>query len=461
VDVEYYRKLVRPLVEGRKFILVGEVLAGFTHFVEQLELLGADRPFIIATGAGTGPTPDPARAERIVVEISATDVVDAIRNTNALLGDLPDHVTDAIDRWDPNHDAVVLGHAFFAADHVAGRPVWGARRTEWEALEDKVRADTIWDAAGVAREESTVVHATIDELQLAHSQLDRGLGTVLAGDAREGFNGGAVYLRWVRSDENIEEAHSFFSRHCDTVRVMPFLEGIPCSIQGVVFPDDVIALRPAELIVLRPASGISILYAGTATYWDPPDDDREAMRDMARAVGRVLRDTVDYRGGFTVDGIMTADGFRPTELNARTGASIGPIVSAVRDLPFGLLRRALIEGTDLDYRPRDLERLIVESADSHRGGAAYTTVERSRTETETRWLARAGDDFRVVDERRPHVATLEFGPGPSGGFIRFHPDPESTPVGESLAPMAANALAVADEMWDLGLGRLTPARPVR
>ena len=49
------------------------------------------------------------------------------------------------------------------------------------------------------------------------------------------------------------------------------------------------------------------------------------MREAARRVGAVLRDEVAYRGAFTLDGVATVDGFRPTELNPRFGAGLGVI----------------------------------------------------------------------------------------------------------------------------------------
>jgi hypothetical protein len=45
----------------------------------------------------------------------------------------------------------VLGDAFYPRPELAGRPVYGNRRPEWEALEDKVAADVLWDGAGVGR----------------------------------------------------------------------------------------------------------------------------------------------------------------------------------------------------------------------------------------------------------------------------------------------------------------------
>ena len=37
-------------------------------------------------------------------------------------------------------------------------------------------------------------------------------------------------------------------------------------------------------------------YAGSATFWDPPDADRAEMREIARKVGAHLRARVGYRG---------------------------------------------------------------------------------------------------------------------------------------------------------------------
>ena len=120
--------------------------------------------------------------------------------------------------------------------------------------------------------------------------------------------------------------------HCDAVRIMPFLDGIATSIHGIVLPDGVVALRPVELVTLR--RGHELRYAGCATFWDPPDG--RPRRDARRRRGgsaSVLRDEVDFRGAFTLDGVATVDGFRPTELNPRFGAGLGVITRGLGDVP--------------------------------------------------------------------------------------------------------------------------------
>ena len=169
----------------------------------------------------------------------------------------------------------------------------------------------------------------------AARDVDQGLGTVWSGDAREGFNGGGEYVRWVRDDRQARDAGEFFAAHCDRVRVMPFLDGVPCSIHGVVFPDGVAALRPVEMVTLRRTGAASnqFVYGGMSTHWDPPDADREAMREVARRVATRLAEQVGYRGGFSVDGVLTADGFLPTELNPRFSGGLGAIAKGLPDFP--------------------------------------------------------------------------------------------------------------------------------
>lgn len=74
-------------------------------------------------------------------------------------------------------------------------------------------------------------------------------------------------MRWVRTAEQAAEAATFFALRCDQVRVMPFLEGIPCSIHGIVLPDGVLAVRPCEMVVLRRPGEATFHYAQAATFW--------------------------------------------------------------------------------------------------------------------------------------------------------------------------------------------------
>jgi hypothetical protein len=455
---------LRPRFAGRKVVVTGGPLAAMTGTCRRLRDLGAERPFLLATGTGTGEVPGPDEAEWCVVELRAPDVIAEIRAALRLLRLLPAEVVEALDRWDPERRALVLSPMFNELPEIAGRRVYGPRRPEWRRLEDKVVVDDLWDELGVARAPSAVVPAEAAALRAAAGRLDRGAGTAWAGDARQGFHGGAFGLRWVRGEEDVAEAVAFLAARCDRVRVMPFLEGIPCSIHGVVFPGGVATFRPVEMVTLRRPGSSRLRYAGAATFWDPPAADREVMRDLARRVGAGLRERVGYRGAFTVDGVLAAEGFLPTELNPRLGAGLAMMTRDLPELPVALLDRALVEGEPLGYGAGDLERQVLAAADPTRAGGAWTVTDRRPgADDATRELPVRfeGDACRPAADGRPADGVLSFGPSGVGGFVRLALDPGRVPVGRSVAPLAVAAFALADERFGTGIGPLEPARAVR
>jgi hypothetical protein len=52
------RDALRPLFAGRKMVLAGGPLAAMTGTCRRLRELGAERPFLLATGTGTGELPE-------------------------------------------------------------------------------------------------------------------------------------------------------------------------------------------------------------------------------------------------------------------------------------------------------------------------------------------------------------------------------------------------------------------
>jgi len=463
VDAGYYQELFRGLFKGQRIIIVGMPLAGTADAVKRFRRLGSDRCLVLATGPGTGTFPSPDDAEWLILEHRSPDVVTELHAVEALMANPPAGVVEAMDRYDPDRRALVLAPVVTLGpipSRMAARRVWGGRPDASLALEDKTRIDAFWDRIGIERAPFVLTPLSITAVRGASDRMNRGSGTVWAGDAREGLHGGAHLIRWVRSESDLTGALSFFSERCDRVRIMPFLEGIPCSIHGLVFADDIVTIRPVELVTLRPRDGAKFLYAGAATYWDPSNADREYMRGVARRVGEAFRAQVGP-GTFTVDGVMTVDGFRPTELNPRFGAGLSVMARGLPDLPLILICQALQGGEALDYRPRELEEMLVQGADAHRSGGGWTTMKRVEQESHEHALARANGDYRLAAPGEPADASVLIGPSNIGGFVRFTPDPTRTPRGPSIAPAVVAAFALADRELGTELGSLSAARPVR
>jgi hypothetical protein len=190
---------------------------------------------------------------------------------------------------------------------------------------------------------------------------------------------------------------------------------------------------------LRAPDSPRLRYFGCANFFDPDPADERAMQDMVRRLGAHLRDLVEFRGVFTLDGILAEDGFLATEVNPRFGAALSYVLPHVA-LQF--VNHALTEDAITVDVP-ELERVVLAAGRGPRWGGAWGPVRRRFDHTERR-------------ELEPGI-TLETGPSKlTGGFMRLEFDPDSH-VGELLAPRVVTALAHADAEFDLGLGPLTAA----
>jgi ATP-grasp domain len=454
--VDWWIEPMRRAFGGRSVVLAGAMGASWSEHIELLRSVGVGKLLVVATeGRGAGPQPD---VPTLIVEPpDGLSEMERIRFADRTLAAPTPEMIETVDRFDPRREAIVIGTFLATATELVGRPLVSHRRPEWVALEDKVVVDGFWDRAGIERQPSLVV-GLADAPETA-AALDRGSGTVWAADARDGFHGGAHQTYWVTDGTSRDRALNSLRSVCDTVRVMPFLEGIPCSIHGIVLPDGVAVLRPVEMVTLRRDN--DFVYAGCATYWDPEPPTREAMRSIARRAGRQLAREVGFRGTFTVDGVVAADGFWPTELNPRFGAGIMTIARGT-GIPMVLVNDLIVGGHDIGRTAVELETDVVAHGDARRGGGT--------------WMGGLDHDLQVTDrpvalERTAARSWSWSWAGPDdqiagrvtagAGFVRCFYEPASTPVGPSTGDMAAAFWDFVDREHHTGTGGLTPARPVR
>ncbi|UPK73373.1 hypothetical protein MU582_13095 [Nocardioidaceae bacterium SCSIO 66511] len=382
-DTEWTRWLTEPF-RGRKVILGYRLVAASNHQIETLRTFGAQRPLLVSIGRGTGPVPPPDTHD--LVEVAGPrppTMTEEVRQNTALASDPPPEVRAAVESYDPDGEAIWWLTPYASNADCLGRPVLGGRPASWAALEDKTLDADLWREAGVAHSPSRSVRPEAADLRAAADALDTGAGTVWSGDARDGLNGGSDYVRWVRTPEQAADAETFFAANCDRVRVMPYLEGPSCSIHGFVLPDGVAALRPVEQVQIPDAGEGRFASTGMSTWWDPAPEVRNAMREAARAVGRVLDRRVGYRGGFSIDGIVTAEGFRPTELNPRFSGGLGQLARAVPSLPIELVQLNAVRGRDIRLSAADLEHRIVGAADEQRSGRLMSIADSAAAPTES------------------------------------------------------------------------------
>jgi len=177
-----------------------------------------------------------------------------------------------------------------------------------------------------------------------------------------------------------------------------------------------------------------------------------------------LGEQVGYRGGFSVDGVLTANGFLPTELNPRFSGGLGAIAKGLPDFPLQLVLAALVSGYDTGLTAEQFEQMLVESADVHRwGGGGFSLPSLHPAETDQRAVIVSGDDVRLARDDEQSHGELMLGPSAVGAFLRFEPHADRVLPGRTIAPMVASAFALADATWGTGtgIGHLEPARDVR
>ena len=456
---EPWWELLADVLGGRPVVLAVETVGAATPVVRDLERLGAGPVAVVApAGRGSGAPPDLPSEQVVTGAVHGATPLATSRAVQQVFADPPAEVVALVERIDPRRRGVAVGLGANEVASLAGRPFLSYRRAAWQAYDDKTVVDGLWDRAGVPRAPCETVALEPTALRAAARRLDAGHGTVWAADASAGWHAGAELVRRVTDGAAARAAIDSFGGRSRTVRVMPFLDGIPCSIHGIVFGDRVVALRPLELLVLGGSDG-RFVYTGCSSFWDPPADDPRQLTAVAHAVGRRLAVEVGFRGAFTVDGVMTARGFRPTELNPRPGAGLA-VLSRRLDLPVGILLDAVVHDPRRDWRPDELAAVWVEHAEQTRSAITVRPGPPGLPEVTGHPVVLDGDQVRpaAVGER----ADLRYsvGTGPQGSIVRAAVR-DDWPRGASVAPLVAAFWAWADRSWGLDLGPLRPAPDLR
>jgi hypothetical protein len=462
---EWERHLCEPFT-GRRVIVAFDVLAAMTPLVRQLARWGAQRPLLVADGEGTGQLPSEDDADILVLDTGSYDsLTEQIRDRLEPRRRLTDDIVARVEAYDPTGQAAWWVGPVSSNQPLLGRPVIGGRFPEQLALENKLLIDDLLRQVGGSPGPARIVQATYDELMRATAEVVAESGTdqvVWAGDASNGTNGGADYVRWVRDEEQARQAAEFFAARCKKVRVSAFLEGVPCSIHGIVLADGVVVLRPMELITLRNPDRGRFFYAGMGTTWDPPPADREDMRDLARRVGETLRRQVGYRGAFGIDGVLTGDGFRVTELNPRFSGGLTRFARLAPGLHLELVHLNALLDRPVGRAAASIEEQSLPVLDAHRWfsvlGVSTAIEQRENVEVQ---LTTAERSLEVATLNDTVVGTMTCGPSPIGAFVRLGISDGILSPGQRAAPLGVLALDFADRTWGTDFGSLLMAPDVR
>ena len=448
--IAHYRSEVSRVVAGVRWIVADSILVGGANVATKLLELGAEAVLVIACSRGTGDLPEDPRLKLMDFGINSADMQSSIRDSEEFFRNLPKQALRAIEEFDPAGEALASGVLWLSCEHIAGRPMLGARPEAWRALEDKMVADALWARAGIAHAPYRLVDAELSALRSAAAEVSGPLGTVWVGDNKEGWHGGANMTRWVRDEADAVQTAAFLGKHCDRVRVMPFLEGLPCSIHAFVTADAVAPIHPCEMLVFRTEGSNKLHYAGASTNWVPSPEIGAQMRDAVQRVGEQIQREVGYRGSFTLDGVCTSTGFYPTEINPRYGGALGRMSSGFPDLPLYLLHQAMASEKALDFRPHVLAKLVAgcTTANPVIKGMALLTGQRE-IEPAHIHLIPEGQNWLPTEDSDNAVASIRLGPSPAGSIIFCQLNKGVIPHGDPAAPIVASLLNYAFSYWNV------------
>ncbi len=444
--MEKLRSRLTEVYGNRRWVIAAQAAVAATGIHEQLTGWDSET-LIIASNAGTGELPDTS------IEYTGSGgltILDSIREFYDSVVDPDPEVLDAVDRFDPERSARVITEPHATAPFMLSRRTFGVRKPEWSAWEDKMRVDSLWEKLGIDHAPYLIVD--IDDAPAAAEELATESGTVWVADNTGGWHGGGELVRWARDRDQYGDLSQWFRARSTRVRIMPFLEGLPCSIHGWVTATGIATFLPVEILILRHGDGPGFEYAGVATVWQAPEAATASMRRSARLVGERLREADGYLGPFGIDGVLTVDGFRPTELNPRMSAGAGIQLGDV-DLPLGLLMRAEIEGlVEVDHRWLEESALGGREPTLHFGKMVTEIVR------DTIWVGYgSAGELVTTPEQNLALGKIEAGPSATGSYIMGDFDTAKLPDGISVGPIVADAMNLASDTWNLSLPRLVAA----
>lgn len=462
-DVTDIGRRLSDFVGGRPIVLVGDSLESLAVEAKPFLAANASQVLLVADGIGLSDPPGDDRLHWRLQNVCDTRPGVGRRRSAQQLGNLDPSIIAWLDARDPHREGMVFNfNGRFHGPQVGGRHVVGAPRPEWVALEDKTHVGSLWREADIRALSARIVRVELDRLLDTSAKLDRGRGVVWAGDARDGVHAGLELTWWIRDALDAEIAFEAASARCDRVRVSSFVEGVPCSIHGIVTNDGVGAMRPTEAFILRTKDPGGMISVGAGTGWEAPEADRQAMRASVKRVGAALRDMVDYRGSFSLDGVLGRDGFVASEINPRLGRAFRMIGELSPELGLVAHAQLLADGWELGLTADEVDNLVVEIADS-------TPIEQAQLHLpyaplrQRVGLAWGDGEYHKARNPSPAIAHLECGPAYFyyPGLVRLTVEPADMRPREFGAARVASAFSKAGELLSLPLGHFDPAQPVR
>ena len=440
-----FEKQILPYLQSRKIILAFANERAIQRTADSFEDLGISKSQLFGL---IGQSPQCERfgldIEHTFVALPECTLAFELRAYHNALEQLDATQVAAIDNFDPSREAIVIGAFWFELSSVAHRRVFGYRDPSWIKFEDKCEVSFIWNKAGITQAKSQVITASSLKISLPQGWT---YPFVISGDSQKGITGGGSHVRAIYSEELLTSILPFFEEECAKLRLMEYIDGVSCSIHGLVLETEVLTSIPIEMVVIPNSNG-KFMYMGASTHWEPLPSEHAHLRDTARKVGNALRKEVNFRGTFTIDGVLKDGTFFPTEINTRAGAGIFALYSEDHT-PYFLMDLMIKDGQHFELDPAELQNWMQYTASSNRstrswGGAAID----GDCPEETHYLTFDAGQWIRQENEVEGATTLAISEGRTGAFIMLSVDPKTLSKGSLLRPYVKAAMRYSDKVWN-------------
>ena len=249
-DREALRAHLEGLYAGRPVLVGPGVLAGFLNTVGMLQQAGAGPILVLSTARGAGEVPDVEVVDVTPPETTSVTAESCAPSTRWCATCPP--------TWSPGsrrstRTAAASGRRPRSSpptsrSSAAPLPADARRRSPPSRTRSGPRScGRPWASRGRPSHRRTRRRAPRSTRPATRSAA-RSSGRVTPARAS---TAAATTSAGCTTTEERAAALPFFAAHCDRVRVLPFLDGVPCSIHGIVLPEGTAVFRPVEIAILR------------------------------------------------------------------------------------------------------------------------------------------------------------------------------------------------------------------
>lgn len=359
-----------------------------------------------------------------------------------------DPLDPSVEDFDPQHEAVVLAPDPLDPPATGGRELIGRKMSAIRLVEHKTIIDSLWDLAGVHRVDALVCDLT-PRLPSAIAAMDNGTGVVLSCQQRGAApQAGGEGLWWTQNGRLPESLPALDSPET-RVRIMPLLYGLPCRIHGMTIGSQVTVFPPMELVSLPRTTHGTFLWAGAVVARTLSAQARADLDAIAVKVG-IWLDALGHRGAFAMDGILTEDGYRPTELTTRLtsafeGADPGQRVLLHAANLLGRAGHALGHSSEL----AELAQAAVRDRCDIYGASPTAATSGSRA---LRWIT-AG---LLTSEATEGESMISLTSSPRGWLLHARLYPNAIPRHQPAGVVAPRIFELSDAIFGTAFGDLGP-----